>query len=135
MDRRTLLLAAATAPWAGAASAFGRPAGPEAVAEALARGDTVLVDFWASWCSTCRSQSRTMEELTAANPAYEGAITFIQVDWDQHGDSDLARRLNVPRRSTLVALKGDQEIGRVIAGTGTSQIQGLLDAALAASAD
>ncbi|MGR3542253.1 MAG: thioredoxin family protein [Hasllibacter sp.] len=132
MRRRTFLLTVAAMPLAGAASAFGRPSGPGAVAEALARGDTVLVDFHASWCGTCRAQTRALEQLTGANPAYEAGITFLQIDWDQHGDSALARQLNIPRRSTLVALKGEREVGRIVAGTAMGQIQGLLDAALGA---
>ncbi|CAN0598520.1 unnamed protein product, partial [Ectocarpus sp. 12 AP-2014] len=54
-------------------------------------------------------------------------------DWDQHSNSKLAKDLNIPRRSTLVALKGDKELGRIVAGTKSADIQALMDTALAAS--
>jgi hypothetical protein len=41
--------------------------------------------------------------------------------------------LNIPRRSTLVVLKGDQELGRIVAGTRKGDIKALLDRALQAA--
>jgi len=41
----------------------------------------------------------------------------------------LIEEYNVPRRSTLIMFKGGKEIGRVVAGTSTAQIQGLIDKA------
>jgi thiol-disulfide isomerase/thioredoxin len=106
---------------------------PGLVDERLAAGETVFLDFYADWCSTCRSQSRTMDSLKAANPAYEAAITFIQVDWDTYQDDALTTSLGIPRRSTLVVLKGDQELGRIVAGTREAEIKALMDTALAAT--
>ena len=104
---------------------------PGLVDERLAAGETLLVDFWASWCSTCRAQTRVIEELRATNPAYDAAMGFVRVDWDQHGDGELSRRLNIPRRSTLVLLRGDMELGRIVAGTREAEIRALLDLGLA----
>lgn len=106
---------------------------PGLVTERLAAGETVFVDFKASWCSTCAAQSRVLDSLKAANPAYEANITFVDVDWDTYGNGDLANRLNIPRRSTLVVLRGDQELGRIVAGTAQRDIQALMDIALSAS--
>jgi thiol:disulfide interchange protein len=106
---------------------------PGLVDERLAAGETVFVDFKASWCSTCAAQERVLNALKAENPAYERAITFVNVDWDNYRDDDLAVFLNIPRRSTLVVLKGDQELGRIVAGTGKAQIKALMDTALAAA--
>lgn len=106
---------------------------PGLVTERLAAGDTVFLDFKADWCTTCRAQERVLEALKAANPAYEENVTFIDVDWDLHGNSELATSLNIPRRSTLVAIKGEQELGRIVAGTAQADIQALMDAALGAA--
>ena len=106
---------------------------PGLVEERLAAGDTVFLDFKASWCSTCAAQARVLEALKAANPAYDAVITFINVDWDQYGEDPLTLRLNIPRRSTLVVLKGDAELGRIVAGTATEEIQALMDVALGAA--
>ena len=132
MKRRTFLTSAAALAFAGPAlAATGQAYRPGLVDEELAAGKTVFVDFYTDWCTTCRAQERAINALKADNPAYEESITFVSVDWDQHSRSDLAVRLNIPRRSTLVVLKGDQEIGRIVAGTSRSKIQELLDAALA----
>jgi thiol-disulfide isomerase/thioredoxin len=102
---------------------------------AMDKGEAILLDFFAPWCSTCRAQERVLIDLRGANSAYDVAITFITVDWDTHGNGELARSLEVPRRSTLIALDGETELGRVVAGTGREEIMALLDAALEAAAN
>ena len=103
---------------------------PGLAQERLAAGETVLLDFAAHWCTTCRAQERVIGQLRGDNPAYEDAITFIRVDWDQYSGAEITQRLAVPRRSTLILLRGDEELGRIVAGTRTADIQALLDLAL-----
>ncbi|AEI92040.1 thioredoxin family protein [Roseobacter litoralis] len=134
MDRRHFLFLTAGAvalPFAANAAPLAYK--PGLVEKHLKAGDTVFLDFKASWCSTCAAQERVINALKAENPEYEAKITFIDVDWDDHGKSDLVKRMNIPRRSTLVVLKGDQEVGRIVAQTGTSQIKALMDSALGAA--
>lgn len=100
---------------------------------AMDAGQIVLLGYWASWCPTCTTQARVLAEAMAENPAYGQAITVFSVDWDAYGTGDLAQTLAVPRRSTLVVLKGREEVGRLIAATSKAEIQALLDTALAAS--
>jgi len=135
MDRRSLLTTASAAALAGllpgAALAYQSTAyKPGVLKTALRRGDTVILDYFATWCTTCKAQHRVIDELIRENPAYQSEITWILVDWDTYGRADITRRYNVPRRSTLIALKGEKEIGRIVAGTAKGQIKALLDAAL-----
>jgi thioredoxin 1 len=97
---------------------------------ALAEGKTVFVDYSASWCSTCHRQERVINALRAQDPAYDVAMTFVKVDWDDYGDHEVAVFRNVPRRSTLLVLRGDAELGRVVAGTSQAQIKELMDTGL-----
>ncbi|MCU0899632.1 MAG: thioredoxin family protein [Cypionkella sp.] len=135
MHRRTVLALGASLavfPFAsrGAAATLYTPGSAEAAMDA---GKTVLLDFWASWCSTCAAQERVLAALKSENPAYEQNIVFFIVDWDEHGKGELSRTLKIPRRSTLVALKGRQELGRIVAGTSKADIKALLDLALASA--
>lgn len=132
MKRRSFLAlaAAASLPSISFAAADYTPG---LVKKRLAAGDTVFLDFKASWCSTCKAQERVIDALKKANPAYDANIVFIAVDWDQYGNSDLVKDMRIPRRSTLVAIKGDKELGRIVAGTSKSQIKALMDSALNAA--
>ncbi|QDA36735.1 thioredoxin family protein (plasmid) [Paracoccus liaowanqingii] len=134
MNRRTLLISAAALTLAPAARASDRVFYTPGLAEAaLEAGETVVLDFWTDWCSTCAAQQRVLAALKAGNPDYEAHLRFITVDWDQHGRGPLSRALAIPRRSTLVALKGRQELGRIVAGTAPDDIAALLDRALHAA--
>lgn len=106
---------------------------PDLLAAELAAGKTVFLDFKASWCGTCAAQGRVIEALKAADPAYNASISFLNVDWDQWGEGALVQQLNIPRRSTLVVLKGKQELGRIVAGTDKAEIKALMDLALQAA--
>ncbi len=135
MDRRNFLAlsAAASAAFALPASATSLDYTPGLVEAQLAEGKTVMLDFAASWCSTCAAQERVIGALKGENPAYEANIVFIRVDWDEHRRAEITQRLAIPRRSTLVVLKGEEELGRIVAGTGRAQIKALMDAALGAA--
>lgn len=134
MKRRDfLILSAAAATVPGLAQAAPLDYKPGLVQEHLAAGETVFLDFKASWCTTCAAQERVLDKLKAENPSYEHVITFVNVDWDTYRKAQFTQRLRIPRRSTLVVLKGDAEIGRLVADTREEKIKELLDAALAAA--
>lgn len=130
-DFLTLTAAATLAPWVAKAAVDYTPG---LVTKALDKGETVFLAFNTDWCSTCAAQKRVIDALLKEDPAYEKAISFINVDWDKYETADLTKSLRIPRRSTLVVLKGDQELGRIVAGTSKADIKSLMDTALSASA-
>ena len=133
MNRRTILKAAALASFAlmpFAAMASSVEYTPGLVKERLAAGETVFAIFRADWCSTCAAQERAIDALKQSNAAYGDNITFVNVDWDTYGRSALAQELRIPRRSTLVVLRGQQEVGRLVADTRSASIRALMDTAL-----
>ena len=136
MKRRTFLATAAGVTSASllpiAARAGMTPYTPGLINESLAAGETLFIDFYAPWCGTCQAQRRVLEALWAENPAYLEEITQIEVDWDTYSGTELVTSMNIPRRSTLVALAPNgAEIGRLVAQTGRDDIKGLMDQALA----
>ncbi|MEO0664956.1 MAG: thioredoxin family protein [Pseudomonadota bacterium] len=135
MNRRSFILAATALPLAPAAFASTGwvEYAPGLIKKRLAAGETVFLDIAADWCTTCRSQERTINALLSENPAYGEAVTFVRLDWDDHKNAEIVQELRIPRRSTLVVLQGDEELGRIVAGTNRSQIQELMDTALSAA--
>lgn len=135
LTRRTVLTLVAAASFAQAALAGEAMIDytPGVIEDALADGKTVFVDYAAGWCSTCRSQERTIKDLRAANPAYDENLVFVRVDWDEYGGHEVSTSRNIPRRSTLIVLKGEEELGRIVAGTSRSDIEELLNTGLAAA--
>jgi len=134
MKRREFIALAAASTFVPLAT-FAEPANytPGMAKKALAEGKTVFLDFSASWCGTCAAQGRVIDALREENPDYNKNITFLKVDWDNYGNGELSNKLRIPRRSTLVVLKGDKELGRIVAGTARKQIKALMDAALTAA--
>jgi len=138
MKRRTFIFlasAAVTVPFAASAGSSIKYIEYDkgVVAEQLAAGKTVFVDFYTDWCSTCRSQGRTIDALRRANPAYSTSMVFVKVNWDFFSGSKLAKKYKIPRRSTLLLLKGKNELGRIVAGTSKNKIRALMNKGLATS--
>lgn len=103
---------------------------PGVIQKALAEGKTVFVDYGADWCGTCKRQERVIKDLRASNPAYNDAMVFVRVDWDDYRSHDVTTSRGIPRRSTLLVLRGNEELGRIVAGTSESQIKALMDKGL-----
>jgi thioredoxin 1 len=111
-------------------AAFAAPAqmSPEEVLALQAEGKSILVDFKADWCSTCKAQEKVINAILADDPALEQSIIFAMIDWDLYSDHAFTKGLNIPRRSTLVKFNGTVEAGRLVAQTDRAQIESLIRA-------
>lgn len=106
---------------------------PGLIQEKLNAGETVFVDFAADWCSTCKRQERVIAELRANNPEFDKNMSFVRVDWDTYSSHEVATARKIPRRSTLLVLRGDEELGRLVAGTSSDDIKALMELGLSSS--
>lgn len=132
MKRRHFIIAAAVTtltPFTAAAEGFVEYT-PGLIEDALGDGKTVFVDYSATWCGTCKRQERVINALRASEPAYDNAMMFVKVDWDTYKNHDVTVFRSIPRRSTLLVLRGEDELGRVVAGTSEEQLQDLMNTGL-----
>ena len=90
---------------------------------AKAAGKPVLVDVKAWWCPVCGSQNRTIKAAITGNPTYDKLVIF-EINYDtQKADW---QALGVHKQGTLIAYKGNREVGRVEFETDKTVINNLL---------
>ena len=77
--------------------------------KALASGQLMMVDFWASWCGPCKMLSPVIEGL---GDQYEGKAVVGKVNVDEEGE--LAMRYGVMNIPTVILFKNGREIDRKV---------------------
>jgi thioredoxin 1 len=87
-----------------------------------ASGRPVVVVVHASWCPTCKAQ-KPIQTALMQSPEFKG-YTMFTVDFDK--DTDLLKRFNVIKQSTIIVFKGREEVGRSIGDTQRSSIEALM---------
>lgn len=68
----------------------------------------VLVDFWASWCGSCRMISPIVDEIASENPD----IKVAKVNVDEQ--PALAQQFGVMSIPTIIAFKDGKEINKSV---------------------
>ncbi|MEO0937547.1 MAG: thioredoxin family protein [Pseudomonadota bacterium] len=129
--RRTFVIAAACA-LPQTALAYRMQRFSPAVWNSLKDSDEVVIlNFRARWSLTCQIKQELLAEALVSNPDY-ARIKIIDVDWDTYGPSQMTQRLKVERRSTLLVMKGRQEVARIVNEPYARRVRALLDTALTA---
>ncbi|KAG0216275.1 hypothetical protein BGX28_004641 [Mortierella sp. GBA30] len=86
---------------------------------AAAGSRLVVVDFFATWCPPCQTLAPMLEGLAKKH----SSTVFVKVDVDQA--SDCSEKYQVTAMPTIVFLKNNAEVGRVV-GARLAEIQALI---------
>jgi thioredoxin 1 len=92
----------------------------------LQSGATVVLDFHANWCPTCRAQSKAFETLLKEDKL--AGLTLYKVDYDK--SDDLKKKYGVMKQSTLVLFKDQKEIDRSMGVTDVDALRTFLSKGL-----
>ena len=85
-------------------------------------GKPVVLDINAPWCPTCKEQKPIIDGLMK-QPAYKD-VTLMTIDFDSAKPT--LKKFKVTMQSTLVAFKGEKEVGRSIGDTTPEGLESLV---------
>ena len=79
------------------------------IAEVLASGTPVVIDFWATWCGPCRVLGPTVEEV-AEEYADKAIVAKCNVD----DCEDISMKYGIRNIPTLVFIKNGEVVDRTV---------------------
>jgi thioredoxin len=107
-----------------AASVLGESSDARFDEDVLGAGGSVLVEFFATWCGSCRRFAPTLEKVARE---YVGRMPVVKVDADEN--PELVARFGVSSTPTLVLISGGQPAGMLAGAQPEDAVRALLDAA------
>ena len=94
--------------------------------EMMNEGKTVLVDFWAPWCSYCRRINPAYEKIAQQ---YDGKIVVAKVNIDE--EPLFAHNEQIEVIPTLVLYRNHKALGFVVAPESKAKIEEFIEESLA----
>lgn len=82
--------------------------------------DPFVVDFSASWCGPCKMLSPVLEKLSTSMQN----VKFVKIDVEQL--SGLSEKYGITGVPTLVFLKNETEVNRVVGALSESKLQSVI---------
>lgn len=79
------------------------------IAEVLASGKPVVIDFWATWCGPCRVLGPTVEEVAEE---YAGKAIVAKCNVDD--SEDISMKYGIRNIPTLVFIKNGEVVDRTV---------------------
>lgn len=122
--KRSLLIALAvlvgvsTMAWAAGWSTFD----DATFKKAQESGQTILVDFHATWCPVCAQQKPALDKILSEKE-FQGVKALV-ADYDT--STSLKKQMKIVSQSTLVVFKGGKEIARSTGVTDPAELRALL---------
>ncbi len=77
-----------------------------------------LVDVFATWCPTCKKQSKIIDQYFSENP--DSKVKVLVVDYDDQ--KEWVTHFRAPRQSTLLLYKGEKQLWFSVAETSKDKI-------------
>lgn len=123
MKLAKIIPAIALASWAILAMAGDiKPFNQQEFDQLTKAGKPVVLDISAPWCPTCKAQKPIVDGLMK-QPAYKD-VTLMTIDFDSAKPT--LQKFKVTMQSTLVAFKGETEVGRSVGDTTPAGLEGLI---------
>ena len=88
--------------------------------QVLNASNTVLLDFWATWCGPCMMIAPTLEEIAAEN---EGRLKVGKINVDEQ--MELAMRFGVTSIPLLVVMEDGQIVKKAVGAMPKAKIEAL----------
>jgi thioredoxin len=85
-------------------------------------GGPVLVEFFATWCGSCRRFTPTLEALAGE---YAGRVPVVKVNADEN--PELVIRYGVSSTPTLILFSGGEPAGTLVGAQPADAVRALLD--------